>query len=224
MATHSSVLAWRILGTGQPGGLPSMGRTESDTTEATQQQQQLCAVLSYVQLFATPWPVACQAPLSMGFSRQEYWSGLPCPPPGDLSNLGIEPVSLLSPALAGRFFTTSATQEALAPIFILIQIISLLSLSPRHCQIFNIIQLTFICFWLHWVFIVAYRLSLVEDSEGYSSCRSQALSEQALVVAAHRFQSAGSAVVTEWALLPLGMWNLPDHGLNPCPPHWQMNY
>ena len=51
--------------------------------------------------------VACQAPLSMGFSRQEYWSGLPCCPPGDLSNPGIEPTSLMSPALAGGFFTTS---------------------------------------------------------------------------------------------------------------------
>ena len=48
----------------------------------------------------------------MGFSRQEYWSGLPCPPPGDLPNLGIEPVSLMSPALAGRFFTSRATWEA----------------------------------------------------------------------------------------------------------------
>ena len=44
-----------------------------------------------------------------GFSRQEYWSGLPCPPPGDLPKLGIEPVSLMSPALAGEFFITSAT-------------------------------------------------------------------------------------------------------------------
>ncbi|ELR52587.1 hypothetical protein M91_18885, partial [Bos mutus] len=50
-----------------------------------------------------------QAPLSMGFSRQEYWSGLPFPPPGTLPNPGIEPVSLKSPALAGGFFTTSAT-------------------------------------------------------------------------------------------------------------------
>ena len=46
-----------------------------------------------VQLFLTPWTVACQAPLSMGFSRQEYWSGLPFPSPGDLPDLGIEPVS-----------------------------------------------------------------------------------------------------------------------------------
>ena len=56
----------------------------------------------------TLWTVAHQAPLSMGFSRQEYWSGLPCPLPGDLPDPGIEPTSLTS-ALAGQFFTTSAT-------------------------------------------------------------------------------------------------------------------
>ena len=67
---------------------------------------------SHVQLFVTPVTVACQAPPSMGFSRQEYWSGWPCPPPGDLSDPGIEPTSLKSPALAGRFFTTSATWDA----------------------------------------------------------------------------------------------------------------
>ena len=53
---------------------------------------------SCVCLFATLWTVVCQAPLSMGFSRQEYWSGLPCPPPGELANPGIEPTSLTSPA------------------------------------------------------------------------------------------------------------------------------
>ena len=61
---------------------------------------------SHVLLIATPWTVACQAPLSMEFSRQEYyWSGLPCPPPGDIPNPGIEPTSPASAALAGRFFT-----------------------------------------------------------------------------------------------------------------------
>ena len=54
--------------------------------------------------------------MSMGFSWQEYWSGLPCLPPGDLSDPVIELVSLMSPALAGRFFTTSATWEALVLI------------------------------------------------------------------------------------------------------------
>ena len=63
--------------------------------------------LSHFQLFVTPWAVARQAPLSMGFSRQEYWSGLPCSPPQDLPDPGIEPVFLTSPALPGRFFTTS---------------------------------------------------------------------------------------------------------------------
>ena len=64
---------------------------------------------SRVHLFATPWTVACQAPLSMGFSRQEPWNGLPCPPQGDPPDPGIEPVSFESPALAGIFFTTSIT-------------------------------------------------------------------------------------------------------------------
>ena len=67
---------------------------------------------SHVPLFATRWTVALQAPLSMGFSRQEYCSGLPFPPPGDLLNSGIILTSPTSPALAERFFTTSATWEA----------------------------------------------------------------------------------------------------------------
>ena len=61
------------------------------------------------------WTVVCQAPLSMGFSRREYWSGWPCPLSGDLPDSGIENVSLTSPALAGRFFTTSTTWEAHSP-------------------------------------------------------------------------------------------------------------
>ena len=71
MATHSSVLAWRIPGTGEPGGLPS-GVTESDTTEATQQQQQQT--------------IASHTPLSMRFPSQEYWSELPFPSPFSLPN------------------------------------------------------------------------------------------------------------------------------------------
>ena len=67
---------------------------------------------SRVQLFATLWTEAHQDPLSMGFSRQEYWSGLPCLPPGDLPDPGIEPNFFTSPALLGRFFTISTTWEA----------------------------------------------------------------------------------------------------------------
>ena len=59
----------------------------------------------HVQLFATLWTVAHQDLLSMGFSKQQYWSGLPCPPPGNLPDPGIEPIFLMSPALAGGFFT-----------------------------------------------------------------------------------------------------------------------
>ena len=61
-------------------------------------------MLNCVQLFAILWIVACQAPLSMGLSRQEYWSGLPFPSPGDLPDPRIKPISLATPALAGRFF------------------------------------------------------------------------------------------------------------------------
>ena len=64
---------------------------------------------SRIWLFVTPCSVAFQAPLSMGFSRQEYWSGLPCTSPGDLPKPGIKPLCLMSPALTGRFFTTGST-------------------------------------------------------------------------------------------------------------------
>ena len=72
----------------------------------------LAQSLSCVWLFANPWMVALQVPLSMRFPKQEYWSGLPSPPPRDLPDPGIRHASLMSPALAGRFFTTCATREA----------------------------------------------------------------------------------------------------------------
>ena len=75
----------------------------------TQEPLTMMGVLCSVRLFVTPWTVARQAPLSMGFS--EYCSGFPCPPPGELPSPGIEPVSLVSLASAGRFFTTSAIRE-----------------------------------------------------------------------------------------------------------------
>ena len=67
---------------------------------------------SHVRLCVTRWTVAHQAPLSMGFPRQEYWNGLLCPPLGDLPDPGIEPMSLASSALAGGLFITSTTWEA----------------------------------------------------------------------------------------------------------------
>ena len=67
---------------------------------------------SCVRLFATLWIVVHETSLLMEISRQEYWSGLPCPSPGALPDPGIEPVSLMSPALASGFFTTSATNTS----------------------------------------------------------------------------------------------------------------
>ena len=89
MAVHSNILAWKIPRTRETDELQSM-------------LLQLLSHFSRVQLFLTLWTVTSQAPLSMGFSRQEYWSGMPCPPPEDLPNPTIEPKSLLSPAIGRR--------------------------------------------------------------------------------------------------------------------------
>ena len=70
-------------------------------------------LFSHIWLFVAPWTVACQAPLSMEFSRQEYWNRLPFLPPGDLPHPWFEPMSPESPALAGGFFTTNGSWEAL---------------------------------------------------------------------------------------------------------------
>ena len=73
----------------------------------------LLSRFSHARLFATLWTIeiACQAPLSMGFSRQKQWSGLPCPPPGHLPGPGIEPASPAAPRIAGRFFTTEPQRK-----------------------------------------------------------------------------------------------------------------
>ena len=81
-----------------------------------------------------PITVAHQAPLSMGFSRQEYWSGFQCSPPGNLPNSGIKPTSLMSPTLAGRFFTTSASWEVSIHDYELF-----MSIFPFAC-VFNVFQ------------------------------------------------------------------------------------
>ena len=69
----------------------------------------VCVLSRSVVSDSLQWIAACQTPLSMEFSRQKYWSGLPFPPPGNLPNPGMEPVSPVPPALADGFFTTSAT-------------------------------------------------------------------------------------------------------------------
>ena len=89
------------------------------------------------------------APLSMGFSRQEYWSELPCSPPGDLPDLGIKPTSLTSPALASRLFTTSVTWEALY----LSKPPSFSYLSKPSCCFFS-------CYsWSVWAFMTFVRIN-----------------------------------------------------------------
>ena len=99
-------------------------------------------MLNHVWLFVTPWTVAHQAPLSMGLSRQEYWSGLSFPPPGGLPNPGIKPMSLTSPALAGRFFTTSDAWEAPSYIESIINLV--VPLTDIQCD-FILVVLLLIC-------------------------------------------------------------------------------
>ena len=95
---------------------PSWVHTHGLCTRLTAHTIMHACVLSHSVLSksATPRNVAHQAPLFMGFSKQEYWSGLPCSFPGNLPDPGIKPLSLKSPASAGRFFTTSTTWEALS--------------------------------------------------------------------------------------------------------------
>ena len=110
---------------------------------------------SRVQLFLTQWTVAHSEPLSSGFSRQKYWTGLPCPPPGDLPNLGIKPTSLTSPALAGGLSTTSATWEAYAPcvcaklLQLCLTLCSPMDTSPPGSSVHRILQARI----LEWVVI-----------------------------------------------------------------------
>ena len=105
MATHSSILAGKIPWTEEPDGLQSMGlqrivhdcMTEEGEralgTQVLEIERKKVKSLSHVRLFVIPWPITCQAPPSIGFSRQEYQSGLPFPSPGDLPSPGIKPGS-----------------------------------------------------------------------------------------------------------------------------------
>ena len=87
---------------------------------------------SHIWLFVTPWPVAHQSSLSMGFSRQEYRSGLPCPPPGDLLNPGMEPLSPAS--LSGRFFTTEPLGGTVGVV------LNILQWSRQSCTMKNVLS------------------------------------------------------------------------------------
>ena len=92
---------------------------------------------SHVRCCATLWTVTCQTSLSMGFFRKEYWSGLPCPPPGTLPDLGIEPSSLTSPELGGELFTTNATwevQKSVCAVLCLVTLVVSESVQPHGLQ------------------------------------------------------------------------------------------
>ena len=108
---------------------------------------------SSVCLFETLWTVAHQAPLSMGFSRQEYWNVLPCPPPGDFPDPRIKPRSHMSPALAGRFFTTSGSAVYISRCHI--------SIFYNVINIFNNSNLWKGCQMASWMIKVSYFLSLL---------------------------------------------------------------
>ena len=114
---------WRSWGTGKLSNLvrahslkeAELGfqPKESDSSTWTSPLMVCAGMFSRLWLFAAPRTIAYLAPLSMGFPRQEYWEGLPCPPPGDLPNPGIKLVSLTPPTLVGGFFTTGTTWEVL---------------------------------------------------------------------------------------------------------------
>ena len=99
--------------------------------------------LQCVWLFVTLWTIACQASLSIGFSRQEYWRGLPCPPSGDLPKPRIKPESLISSALAGRFFATRAWEARCVCVCVCV------------C----------ICFWYIYIYIYIYIYLRVRETD-----------------------------------------------------------
>ena len=107
---ESHMILLLIFKTKWPGFILLEGRKENIVLISCDYMYVLCC-FSHVRLFGTLWTIAHQAPLSIGLHRQEYWTELLFPSSGDLPDLRIEPTSLTSPALAGRFFTTSTTWD-----------------------------------------------------------------------------------------------------------------
>ena len=192
---------------------------------------QSCLTLC-VQIFVTPQTII-KSPLSTEFSRQEHWSRLPFPIPGDLPNLGIEPASLVSPVLADRFFTTAPPGKLLCMYVLFSLFFQLLRerfynfqlLLGNFSFLFKIIYFFkfFVCLfvWLHWVFIALHRLSLVAVQGlhigDFSLCRAQALSVWASVVMACGLQSVGSVVVAHGTSCSTACVIFPDQTLKLCP-------
>ena len=102
----------------------------------------MLSCFSYVQLFVTPWTVAHHISLSTGFFRQEYWSGLPCCSPGDLPDPGIEPTSLMFPALAGEFFTAKPPGKLWYVVLVLLSCFSRVHLCATSWTVAHHISLS----------------------------------------------------------------------------------
>ena len=152
MATHFSILAWRIPWTEQPGGVQFIGSQRVGHNWATKHSTVRCGQagrFGRIWLCMTLWTVVHKTPLSMGFSRQEYWSGLPCPLPGDLLNPGVEPAPLMLPALGDGFF--SATWEVLSDTgdFLWLCLLSVSSQAKRREGIQGEVQGIWSLNWLH---------------------------------------------------------------------------
>ena len=131
MGTQCSAL-WQRRGMGWSGGLEGRLKRKGAYVYLllTYIAVLRCMRAKLLQLCLTLCdPMDYSLPLSMGFSRLEYWSGLPCPPPGDLPHQGIQPVSLMSPALAGMFFTVWVIRE---PLYVSLYILLLSHLKVNY--------------------------------------------------------------------------------------------
>ena len=118
-------------------------------------------MLSHVQLSVTPWPVAHQAPLSMRFPRQEYWSELPFLPPGDLPDAVMESESLLCPALTGEMFTTAPSGKISMHMCFALKKKNLIRLYLYLFGVFRTFMVNWLLIWLIWVYHLTFYFLLI---------------------------------------------------------------
>ena len=169
--------------------------------------------LSHVQLFATAWTVAPKAPLPMGLSQREYWSGLPFPSPGDLPNSSTEPVSPVSPEMAGRFFITEPPWK---PFIKGIPRSKKKKKNPEKKNFFSVI----ICTESNAV----YGQTFPSCSQWglHFAARHRFLTAVVFLVVEHRPQGAQASVVAARGLsCPAACGTFPVQRVNPRPLHWQ---
>ena len=183
-------------------------------------------LLSRVWLFATLWAVAHQAPLSVEFSKQENWSGLPFPPPVDLTDPGVEPASLASPALARGFFTAAPPGKLCIYIRLCILIVHFFWQDVKSMRADILVCLVYFILGIIWgLFLVVLGLSLVVQSRGYPSLWWVGFTLPGLLW----LWSSGSgalppAVLAQGlrcgtgALVACSTWDLPRPGIKPVAP------